>query len=192
MLLLSKAERNEFLGELLKRTPHEARVAHISHTLEKLPTWWRAKAYDGVMDEVLNYTRSDVTRRAMIHGFGRMLTEEQEDVLAAMMGCVPSHRRADAVIALLDGTSGEDEAGAALATGLMHAGPRGRNRCFTRLSQQEGLLSSTERARLAGILSYNDPSTRNGGCQTDLSWADVDETFKSALDAAIEKTGFDI
>ena len=103
-----------------------------------------------------------------------------------MMEAVPPHRRADAVLAFLDGTSDENGAAAALSQALMYVGARARHRCFTSLSTTPE-FTAAERFRLGGLLHTNVPGTVHSGCQTELTWAGVDERVSNVETAAAEQ-----
>ena len=176
---LSRGEREDLLSEIIDKSPADMRLEALSTLVERLTPTQRASFFSGALDHVLRYAHSAVVRKAMVAAFKDMLTEEQEHVLAALMGTVPTHRRADALNAFLDGTSREDELGSALAAGLIHVGPKARRRTFKVLSQSD--LDIEERGKLAAILSLQRPGFDSSSCQTDLTFAEADGRLKASL-----------
>jgi hypothetical protein len=147
---LSQGERDYLLAELLELASPIERVESLSAAVERLRTGEKASLYEGAYPFVLRHSRSHAVRDAITTGFADLAMEDQEHALAALMRAIPKHRRSDALLALLDGTSAEDELGAALAAGLSYVSADARSRCFTRLAQE---LLLHERNRLAGVLS---------------------------------------
>ena len=174
------------IGEMIDKQSLEQKAEVQATALERLPPRTRSFVVGEMLDEILADCHVDTARRAIVAGFEDMLHEEQEDVLASLMDAVPSHRRADALLALLDGTSIDDEVGLALAAGLMHVGPKGRKRAFKVMAQHPD-MGLEERSSLSGILDNNKPFTRQDGVQTDLSWAEADGRMEGALLAAEEE-----
>ena len=85
---LSRAERSDLISELLERSPAESRVEMLARSADRLQSWHQARLYEGVFDKVLAYADPSAVRRAMTSGFANMLSEEQEHVLAELMGKV--------------------------------------------------------------------------------------------------------
>lgn len=169
------------LGE--RAEPARSRVEAAHEALARLTARERATVLEGAFETILAGSPPAELRQALVRGFGALLSEEQEHTLSALMRTVPPFRRADALLALLEGTSVDDEIGGALAGALMHVGRSARRRAFQSLAQHAELYSD-ERRWLAGVLASHNPGMRESAAQTDLSWAAADERMADAQFAA--------
>ena len=182
---LTKSEREFLLSDLVDKSPADLRLEALTTLVERLTPTQRAHFFDGAFDHVLRYARTDAVRRAMVGGFGTMLSEEQEHLLASLMRAVPSHRRSEALCSLLDGTSEEMEVSMALASALMHVSKKARRRAFRVLCANPE-LGLAERDDLASTLSVQRPGFEAASCQTEMSFEEADGRLKAALVAREE------
>ena len=181
---LRREEREYILDGLIERATVPERVALVHAAVERMPKRERVLLFEGAYEYVVlaqaqAQANDAAIRRVVVAGFAQMLTAQQEGVLGELMRAVPSHRRADALASLLDGTADTSEVAGALAHVIMHVSADARGKGFSRLAQYAD-LGVDERERLAGLLSLHRPGYATSGCQTELSWAEADAKHAAA------------